>query len=82
MNMYAMLLDKAFKDADKDSNGEIDKKELRGVLNSAAKDLKITEVTDEEVNKYLIKLDLDKNGTINQQEFGKLFQEMISAKKK
>ena len=52
------------------------------VLNNVAKDLKIEEVTDEEVNKYLTKLDLDKNGTINQNEFGKLFQEMISSKKK
>ena len=32
MNMYAMMLDKAFKDTDKDSSGEIDKAELKGVL--------------------------------------------------
>ena len=82
MNMYAMMLDKAFKDADKNSSGEIDKAELKGVLNSMAKDLKISEVTDDEVNSYLAKLDLDKNGRINQKEFGKLFQEMISNKKK
>ena len=30
-----------------------------------AKDLKISEVTDDEVNSYLAKLDLDKNGRIN-----------------
>ena len=82
MNMYAMMLEKAFNDADKDKSGEIDKNELKDVLNNAAKYLKIEEFTDEEVNKYLTKLDLDKNGTINQKEFGKLFQEMISSKKK
>jgi len=32
MNMFAMMVDKAFKDADKDSRGEIDKAELKGVL--------------------------------------------------
>ena len=31
-----------------------------------AKDLKISEVTDDEVNSYLAKLDLDKKGRINQ----------------
>ena len=77
-----MMIDKAFKDADKDKSGEIDKNELKDVLDSVAKDLKIEEITDEEVNKYLAKLDLDKNGMINQKEFGKLFQEMISSKKK
>ena len=80
--MYAIMLEKAFNDADKDKSGEIDKNELKDVLNNAAKYLKIEEFTDEEVNKYLTKLDLDKNGTINQKEFGKLFQEMILSKKK
>ena len=82
MNIYAIMLVKAFNDADKDKSGEIDKNELKDVLNNAAKYLKIEEFTDEEVNKYLTKLDLDKNGTINQKEFGKLFQEMILSKKK
>ena len=82
MNIYAIMLEKAFNDADKDKSGEIDKNELKDVLNNAAKYLKIEEFTDEEVNKYLTKLDLDKNGTINQKEFGKLIQEMISSKKK
>ena len=82
MNIYAIMLEKAFNDADKDKSGEIDKNELKDVLNNAAKYLKIEEFTDEEVNKYLTKLDLDKNGTINQKEFGKLFQEMILSKKK
>ena len=47
-----------------------------------AKDLKISEVTDDEVNSYLAKLDLDKSGKNKKKEFGKLFQEMISNKKK
>ena len=82
MNMYAMMVEKAFKDADKDGSGSIDKQELKAVLNKIAKDLKMTEVTEDDINNYLAKLDLDKSGAINQKEFGKLFQEMIAAKKK
>ena len=82
MNMYAMMVEKAFKEADKDKSGEIDKHELKSVLNKMSKDLDITEITDEEVNLYLNKLDLDKNEKVDQKEFGKLFQEIIAAKKK
>ena len=80
--MYAMMVEKAFKEADKDKSGEIDKHELKSVLNKMSKDLDITEITDEEVNLYLNKLDLDKNEKVDQKEFGKLFQEIIAAKKK
>ena len=82
MNMFAVMVEKAFKDADKDNSGEIDKNELKGVLSKMAKDLKLSEVTDADVDAYLAKLDLDKNGTITQKEFGKIFQEVIAAKKK
>ena len=37
MNMYAMMLEKAFNDADKNKSGEIDKNELKDVLNNAVK---------------------------------------------
>ena len=80
--MYAIMVEKAFKDADKDKSGEIDKHELKAVLNKMSKELNITEITDEEVNLYLNKLDLDKNEKVDQKEFGKLVQEIIAAKKK
>ena len=82
MNMFAMMVEKAFKEADKDNSGEIDRNELKGVLNKMSKDLKLTEVTDADVDAYLKKLDLDKNEVISQKEFGKIFQEVIAAKKK
>ena len=75
-------LKKHLKKPDKDKSGEIDKHELKSVLNKMSKDLDITEITDEEVNLYLNKLDLDKNEKVDQKEFGKLFQEIIAAKKK
>ena len=75
------MVEKAFKDADKDNSGQIDRSELKGALNKMAKDLKREEITDNDVDAYLKKLDLDSNGTINQKEFGKIFQEMIAAKK-
>ena len=80
--MFAMMVEKAFKDADKDNSGEIDRNELKGVLNKMSKDLKLTEVTDADVDAYFKKLDLDNNKGISQKEFGKLFQEMIASKKK
>ena len=82
MNMFAMMVEKAFKEADKDNSGGIDRHELKGVLNKMSKDLKLTEVTDADVDAYLKKLDLDKNEVISQKEFGKIFQEVIAAKKK
>ena len=82
MNMFAVMVEKAFKDADKDGSGEIERNELKDVLNKLSKDLKLNDVTEEDVTNYLVKLDLDKNGSINQKEFGKIFQEMIAAKKK
>ena len=82
MNMFAVMVEKAFKDADKDNSGEIDRNELKGVLNKMSKDLKLKEVTDADVEAYLKKLDLDNNKGVSQKEFGKLFQEMIAAKKK
>ena len=82
MNMFAMMVDKAFKDADKDNSGYIDRDELKAVLCKVAKDLRLPKVTDDDVKKYLAKLDLDNNGVITQNEFGKLFQEMIVAKRK
>ena len=82
MNMFAMMVDKAFKDADKDNSGYIDRNELKDVLCKLAKDLKLPQVTDIEVNQYLAKLDIDANGVITINEFGKLFQEMKAAKRK
>ena len=82
MNMFAMMVEKAFKDADKDNSGYIDKDELKAALCKVAKDLKLPQVTDDDVQRYLKKLDLDNNGVITQNEFGKLFQEMIAAKRK
>ena len=46
-----------------------------------AKDLKLPMVTDDDVNRYLAKLDIDGNGVITIDEFGKLFQEMIATKR-
>ena len=77
-----MMVEKAFKDADKDNSGYIDKDELKAVLSKVAKDLKLPQVSDDDVQRYLKKLDLDNNGVITQNEFGKLFQEMIAAKRK
>ena len=82
MNMFAMMVEAAFQSADKDKSGYIDKGELKGLLQKLSKDLKLPQVTDEDVNNYLVKLDLDKNGVITQDEFGKLFFEMIAAKRK
>ena len=82
MNMFAMMVKKGFQDADKDNSGYIDRDELKGALIKLSKDLKLPTVTDDDVDRYLAKLDIDKNGVITENEFGKLFQEMIAAKRK
>jgi len=82
MNMFALMVEKSFKQADKDNSGYIDRVELKEVLCKLGKDLKLPKVTDDDVQRYLNKLDLDKNGVITQDEFGKLFQEMIASKRK
>jgi len=82
MNMFALMVEKSFKQADKDNSGYIDRVELKEVLCKLGKDLKLPKVTDDDVQRYLNKLDLDKNGVITQDEFGKLFQEMIAFKRK
>ena len=81
MNMFSMMVEKAFRNADKDNSGYIDRAELKGLLQKLSKDLKLPQVTDDDVNGYLVKLDLDKNGVITQNEFVKLFFEMIAAKR-
>ena len=60
---------------------QIDRYELKDVLCKMAKDLKLPMVTDDDVNRYLAKLDIDGNGVITIDEFGKLFQEMIATKR-
>ena len=77
-----MMVEKSFKQADKDNSGYIDRVELKEVLCKLGKDLKLPKVTDDDVQRYLNKLDLDKNGVITQDEFGQLFQEMIASKRK
>ena len=64
------------------NSGYIDWDELKGALIKLSKDLKLPTVTDDDVDNYLEKLDIDKNGIITENEFGKLFQEMIAAKRK
>lgn len=82
MNMFSMMVKKGFQDSDKDNSGYIDWDELKGALIKLSKDLKLPTVTDDDVDRYLEKLDIDKNGIITENEFGKLFQEMIAAKRK
>ena len=82
MNMFSMMVKKGFQDSDKDNSGYIDWDELKGALIKLSKDLKLPTVTDDDVDRYLEKLDIDKNGIITENEFGKLFQEMIAAKGK
>ncbi len=76
--MFGALVSKAFNATDTDHSGFIDRDELEVALNRMAKDLKMEKVTKEDVNEYLKKLDKDENGVVDEKEFGKLVQEMIS----
>ena len=78
--MFGLLVTKAFNAADTDHSGFIDRQELEVALNRFAKDLRLKEVTHEDVSNYLKKLDKDENGVIDEVEFRKLVQEMIAKK--
>ena len=78
--MFGLLVTKAFNAVDTDHSGFIDRQELEVALNKFAKDLRLKEVTHEDVNNYLKKLDKDENGVIDEVEFRKLVQEMIAKK--
>ena len=72
--MFGLLVTKAFNAVDTDRSGFIDRQELEVALNRFAKDLRLKEVTHEDVNEYLKKLDKDENGVIDEVEFRKLVQ--------
>lgn len=60
MNMFSMMVKKGFQDSDKDNSGYIDWDELKGALIKLSKDLKLPTVTDDDVDRYLAKLDIVK----------------------
>ena len=60
MNMFSMMVKKGFQDSDKDNSGYIDWDELKGALIKLSKDLKLPTVTDDDVERYLAKLDIVK----------------------
>ena len=76
-----MLVAQAFKDADKDNSGFIDREETESALKKFAKDLRLDNVTKEDVDQCFGELDKDSSGKIDEKEFGKLIQMMIKKKK-
>ena len=80
--IFGAIVSKAFKDADKDKSGFIDEKECEAVLKKYSKDLRLDNVTAEDVDKCFKELDKDANSKIDEKEFGKLIQLMIKNKTK
>lgn len=80
--IFGAIVSKAFKDADKDKSGFIDEKEVEGALIKYSKDLRLDNVTPEEVSKFFKDLDKDANNKIDEKEFGKLIQTMIKNRTK
>ena len=78
--MFGMLVAQAFKDADKDNSGFIDKEETEAALNKFAKDLRLDNVTKEDVEQCFKELDKDSSGKIDEKEFGKIIQKVIKKK--
>ena len=80
--IFGAIVSKAFNEADKDKSGFIDEKECEEVLVKYAKDLRLDQVTSEEVDKCFKELDKDANSKVDEKEFGKLIQLMIKNKTK
>ena len=78
--IFGAIVGKAFNDADKDKSGYIDEKECEAVLKKYSKDLRLENVTAEDVSKCFKELDKDANSKIDEKEFGKLIQLMIKNK--
>ena len=68
-----------FNSVDEDGSGEIDASELKVAMAQFAAQAVIKQPTDEQVEKVLIDLDTDKNGTIDVYEFKVLIKRVLQA---
>ncbi|MCQ2820020.1 MAG: EF-hand domain-containing protein [archaeon] len=75
--MLAMMVEKAFKEADTNHNGKIEVDELHAVLVKTAKDLGIEPPTKEQSEAAMKELDYDKNGTLDMNEYSVLVKQFV-----
>lgn len=75
-----------FTRADKDGNMTIDAEEFRRMMFSLADEYQLPQPTEEDVKETMIKVDINRDGTIDYDEFKKfvreLFNKLIENKRK
>ena len=75
--MLAAMIEKSFKEADKDKSGYVDAAELEKVLAPFYKELGIPAPTKADIEDACKKLDYDKDGKIQMNEYSVLVKNMI-----
>ena len=78
MIIYPIVKD-AFETADKDHSGAIDRSELEACMLDVAIKLGCSKPDKEAIDKEFLKLDTDKNGTIDFKEFQKFVKKNLLA---
>jgi Ca2+-binding EF-hand superfamily protein len=67
----------AFESVDTDGSGYIEEAELKVVMTSVARDINMTEPSQEDVSKVLIELDSNRDGKVSQEEFKVLIRQVL-----
>lgn len=75
-SVFGPMVDKTFADADLDKSGFVERAELAILLKSIHATINIPPPTEEEINKELKRLDLNKDGKISKQEFRTLVKDL------
>ena len=75
--MLAAMIEKSFKEADKDNSGYIDGDELETVLGKFYKEVGVPAPTKADIEDACKKLDYDKDGKIQMNEYSILVKNMI-----
>ena len=67
----------AFESVDTDGSGYIEEAELKVVMTSVARDISMTEPTEQDVAEVLRELDSNRDGKVSQEEFKVLIRQVL-----
>ena len=76
-NILGPLANKTFEEYDVNKSGFIEKEELEVILKEIYKTLNLAPPSNEEVNQELNRLDYDKDGRLNLEEYRELIKDLI-----
>ena len=74
---FGPIVDDLFNHTDKDKSGKIDRKELGNLLAELGQILEIPPPDEEDIEKEIKRLDVNKDGKISKKEFRVLVKELV-----